>query len=103
MGADHRHCACARRFAQVLGAEPGVEIVNDVVLNQVAVRFGSDEQTREVIARVQAGGVAFVGGSDWRGRWVMRISISGETTNEAHVDQAAAAMIEAWRDIRDRN
>ena len=98
-----RHCACARRFAQVLGAEPGVEIMNDVVLNQVAVRFGSDEQTREVIARVQAGGVAFVGGADWRGRWVMRISVSGETTNEAHVDQAAAAMIEAWRDVRGRN
>ncbi len=98
-----RHCACARRFAQLLAAEPGVEIVNDVVLNQVAVTFGSDEQTRDVIAQVQAGGVAFVGGSEWRGRWVMQISVSGEATDEAQVDRAAAAMIEAWRSVRGRN
>jgi len=98
-----RHCACARRFAQVLGAEPGVEIANDVVLNQVSVRFGTDEQTREVIAKVQSDGVTFVGGADWRGRWVMRISVSGETTDEAQVDRAAAAIIDAWRAVRGRN
>jgi glutamate/tyrosine decarboxylase-like PLP-dependent enzyme len=98
-----RHCACARRFAQVLAAEPGVAIVNDVVLNQVSVQFGTDDQTREVIAKVQADGVTFVGGSDWRGRWVMRISVSGETTDEAQVDRAAAAILDAWRAVRGRN
>ena len=30
----------ARRFAEQLGAAPGVEVLNDVVLNQVLVRFG---------------------------------------------------------------
>ena len=98
-----RHCACARRFAEKLSAESGVEILNDVVLNQVAVCFGADEQTRETIARVQAGGVTFVGGAEWLGRWVMRISVSGETTTEADVDRSADAMLEAWRAVRGKN
>lgn len=98
-----RNCACARRFAQVLAAEPGVEIVNEVVLNQVAVRFGDDEQTKAVIARLQAGGETFVGGALWRGRWIMRISVSNANTTEADVDRAAAAMLEAWRAVRGRN
>ncbi len=98
-----RHCACARRFAQTLGAETGVEILNDVVLNQVAIRFGTDDQTRAVIARVQEGGIAFVGGSEWRGRWIMRISVTSENTTEADVDRSAEAMLEAWRAVRGRN
>lgn len=98
-----RHCACARRFAQTLGQEPGVEILNDVVLNQVAVRFGNDDQTKSVIARIQAGGETFVGGAQWRGHWIMRISVSSENTTEADVDRAAVAMLKAWRAVRDRN
>lgn len=98
-----RNCACARRFAQKLGAESGVEILNDVVLNQVAVRFGADDQTKAVIARIQQGGVAFVGGSEWRGRWIMRISVTSENTTEADVDRSVEAMLEAWRGIRGRN
>ncbi len=98
-----RHCACARKFAQILGAESGVEILNDVVLNQVAVRFGDDDQTKAVIARVQAGGETFVGGAQWRGHWIMRISVCGETTTAADVDRAAGAMLDAWRSVRGRN
>jgi glutamate/tyrosine decarboxylase-like PLP-dependent enzyme len=98
-----RHCACARRFAEKLGAERGVEILNDVVLNQVAVRFGNDEQTKAVIAKVQAGGETFVGGAQWRGHWIMRISVSSEATTETDVDRAAIAMLEAWREVRGRN
>lgn len=98
-----RNCACARRFAQKLGAETGVEILNDVVLNQVAVRFGTDDQTKAVIERVQQGGVAFVGGAQWRGHWIMRISVSNENTTEADVDRSAEAMLEAWRAVRGRN
>ncbi len=98
-----RNCACARRFAQKLGAESGVEILNDVVLNQVAVRFGTDDQTKAVIARIQQGGVAFVGGSEWRGRWIMRISVTSQNTTEADVDRSVEAMLEAWCEVRGRN
>ncbi|MDP3738647.1 MAG: aminotransferase class V-fold PLP-dependent enzyme [Hyphomonadaceae bacterium] len=95
-----RHCALARRFADKLGAEPGVEIMNDVVLNQVVVRFGDDDRTRKTIARIQSDGVCFTGGAQWRGAWVMRISVIGEATTEADVDRSVEAMIAAWRAVR---
>jgi glutamate/tyrosine decarboxylase-like PLP-dependent enzyme len=95
-----RHCALARRFAQKLGAEPGVEVMNDVVLNQVAVHFGNDAQTNAVIARVQASGECFVAGASWRGKAIMRISVTNENTTEADVDRSVAAMLEAWRTVR---
>lgn len=94
------HCALARRFAEKLGAEPGVEIMNDVVLNQLVVRFGDDDRTRRTIARIQSDGVCFTGGAQWRGVWVMRISVIGETTTEAEVDRSIEAMISAWRAVR---
>lgn len=98
-----RHCALARRFAQKLSAEAGVEILNDVALNQVAVHFGSDEQTRAVIAKVQSDGVCFVGGAQWRGKAIMRISVTNENTTEADVDRSVEAMLGAWRSVRGRN
>ena len=104
-----RHCALARRFADRLAAEPGVEILNDVVLNQVAVRFGGDDElTRQTIERIQSDGVCMVGGAQWRDRqgqaaWIMRISVIGEATTEAHVDRSIDAMTSAWRAVRGRN
>lgn len=95
-----RHCALARRFAQKLGAEPGVEILNDVALNQVAVHFGSDAQTHAVIAQVQASGECLVAGANWRGKAIMRISVTNENTTEADVDRSVAAMLKAWSDVR---
>ena len=44
-----RCCACARRFAEVLGADAGVEVLNDVVLNQVLVRFGDDDAITDAV------------------------------------------------------
>jgi glutamate/tyrosine decarboxylase-like PLP-dependent enzyme len=92
-----RCCALARRFADRLKDEPGVEILNDVVLNQVLVRFTSDERTREVIARVQADGTCWLGGTTWHGMAAMRISVSNWSTTEADVDLSAAAILRAGR------
>ncbi|MCU1231023.1 MAG: aspartate aminotransferase family protein, partial [Acidobacteria bacterium] len=88
-----RCCSHARLFAELLGAERGITIANDVVLNQVLVRFGSDEVTRDVIARVQRGGVCWLGGTTWHGAAAMRISVSGWNTTEDDVQQSAAAII----------
>jgi glutamate/tyrosine decarboxylase-like PLP-dependent enzyme len=82
-----QHCALARRMALLLAAA-GAEVLNDVVLNQVAVHFGSDAETQATIAKVQADGVCFVGGAQWRGRQVMRVSVTNENTTEADVDAA---------------
>ena len=87
-----RCCALARRFADGLAALDGVEIGNDVVLNQVLARFGTDERTDAVVAAVQADGTCWMGGTTWRGRRYMRISVSNWSTTEADVDRSVAAI-----------
>jgi glutamate/tyrosine decarboxylase-like PLP-dependent enzyme len=87
-----RCCALARRFGEQLDAIEGVEVANDVVLNQVLVSFGSDERTARVIAAVQRGGTCWMGGTEWRGRRFMRISVSNWSTTEADVDRSVAAI-----------
>ncbi len=94
-----RHCALARRMALILSAA-GAEVLNDVVLNQVAVHFGSDAETQATIAKVQAEGVCFVGGAQWRGRQIMRVSVTNENTTEADIDRSAAAMLAGWKAVR---
>ena len=92
-----RCCRLARRFANVLGAAEGVEILNDVVLNQVLVRFDdgldADAHTRTVIERVQREGTCWAGGTTYRGQSAMRLSISNWATTEADIDQSAAAIL----------
>ena len=95
-----RHCVLAARMAERLAAEPGVAILNDVVLNQVLVRFGDDDAaTDAVIARVQADGVCWLGGTRRRDRDAMRISVSGWQTTEADADRSAEAIAAAWRSL----
>jgi glutamate/tyrosine decarboxylase-like PLP-dependent enzyme len=93
-------CAHARRMAELLAGEPGVEILNDVVLNQVLVRFGDDDAaTAAVIDRVQRDGTCWLGGSTFDGRAVMRMSVVGWQTTEDDVERSAAAIAAAARDL----
>ena len=105
-----RHCAQARRFADKLAASPDIEIMNDVVLNQIAVRLGKDMDderadalTLKAIDRIQSEGVCFVGGALWRGRQIVRISVIGAPTTDADIDRSADAMLSAWRAVRAAN
>ncbi|MFO1172180.1 MAG: aminotransferase class V-fold PLP-dependent enzyme [Hyphomicrobiaceae bacterium] len=96
-----KHCALARRFAARLAAEPGVAVLNDVVLNQAIVRFGDDDAaTKEVVAGLQKDGTCYAGGALWRGKWVVRLSVIGGPTTEADIDRSADAIIKVWRSIR---
>jgi len=93
-----RCCACAARFAAVLGAEPGTEILNEVVLNQVLVRFGDDDGTTDaVVAAVQADGTCRMGPTTWRGRRAMRISVSNWATTLSDVDRSCEAILAVAR------
>ncbi len=89
-----RACRHARAFAQGLKVH-GFEILNDVVLNQVLVSFGSPEATRAVTGRLQAGGVCWCGGTVWQGRTAMRISVSNWATTEADVQLSIEAIVRA--------
>jgi glutamate/tyrosine decarboxylase-like PLP-dependent enzyme len=87
-----RCCALARRFGEQLAEIDGVEIGNEIVLNQVLVSFGSDERTDGVIAAVQREGTCWMGGTTWQGRRYMRIPVSNWSTTEDDVDRSVAAI-----------
>jgi glutamate/tyrosine decarboxylase-like PLP-dependent enzyme len=98
-------CALARRMADGLRGAPGVTILNDVVLNQVLVRFAPpdgrqtaaaetvDAFTRKVIAAVQAEGTCWLGGTTWHGMAAMRISVSNWSTTDADADLSVDAIL----------
>ena len=88
-------CAGARRFAERLGAEDGIEILNDVVLNQVLVRIVDGPTTDEVMRLVRESGEAWIAGTQWRGESAMRISVSNWRTTAADVDRAVEAIRQA--------
>ena len=95
-----RSCDHARRMAARLARDDRVEIVNDVVLNQVLVRFGDDDDlTNAVIDRVQREGTCWLGGSTFQGRAVMRISVVGWQTTGEDIDRSADAILEAVRQM----
>ena len=87
-----RNCRQARLFAELLRTAD-FEVLNDVILNQVLVAFGSPEQTRRVIAEIQADGTCWCGGTVWQGQTAMRISVSSWATSDDDVERSAAAMI----------
>ncbi len=94
-----RTCAYALRFAEGLRGA-GYEILNDVVINQVMVSFGSAEQTREVIRRIQEDGTCWCGGTVWKGRTAMRISVSSWATAAEDVEKSLAAMVRIAREVQ---
>jgi glutamate/tyrosine decarboxylase-like PLP-dependent enzyme len=94
-----RHCRQARLMADLLREDPRIEIENEVVLNQVLVRFRTGEGSgdvdafnRKVTALVQEEGTCWAGGSAWKGRAAMRISVSGWPTTDEDIRTSAAAI-----------
>jgi glutamate/tyrosine decarboxylase-like PLP-dependent enzyme len=93
-----RACSLARRFADRLAATGRVEVLNDVVFNQVLIRWLSpdgnhDALTDRVVDRIQADGTAFFSGTNWEGMRLMRISVSDWATDEKDVDLAVEALL----------
>ena len=90
-----RACDCAQLFAEQIVTVPGVELLNDVVLNQVLFRFGSDEETDNVLRRVQDSGDVWMGGTTWDGRRAIRVSVSNWQTTAEEIGLALNAFREA--------
>jgi len=84
----------ARRFAAGIKAG-GYQVLNDVVINQVLVSFGTPERTLRTIARLQAEGTCWCGSTVWQGHTAMRISVSSWATTKEDVDRSLAAMLKA--------
>lgn len=98
-----RSCARARQMARLLSAEPGVQILNEVVLNQALVRFdGDDDTTRAVVSGVQDDGTCWLSGTTWHGVAAMRVSVCNWATSEEDVARSAAAIARVYRGVREK-
>ena len=89
-----RNCRQAKRFADTLQAA-GYEVLNDVVLNQVLVSFGTAEETQRTIEAIQRDGTCWCGGTVWKQRTAMRISVSNWSTTDEDVDRSIVAILRA--------
>ena len=90
-----RCCEGATRFAAAIAELPGVQLLNEVVLNQVLFRFDSDERTDDVLRRVQESGAVWMSGTTWDGRKAIRVSVSNWQTGDEEIALAVAAFREA--------
>jgi glutamate/tyrosine decarboxylase-like PLP-dependent enzyme len=87
-------------YAQALAArlrDAGLEVLNDVVLNQVLVRSATDDRTLALVRDVQQDGTCWCGPTTWEHRPAMRISVSGWATSAADISASADAIIAAAR------
>jgi glutamate/tyrosine decarboxylase-like PLP-dependent enzyme len=90
-----RNCRQARWLAEQLTLA-GAAVLNEVVLNQAVVAFGSDAETKATVTALQQAGICWCGGTRWQGREAMRVSFSSWATNEADVAALLSAILDAW-------
>ena len=90
----------ARAIADGIETIDGARVLNDVVFTQVCVAFEDDERTRAVTAQLLADGTAWMSGSRWRGRDVLRVSVSNWSTNDDDVEASIDAVRRAANAVR---
>ena len=94
-----RCCDLARALAAALSEVEGVEIVNDVVLNQVLVRVGDADLTDRLERAIQDDGTCWMGATTWRGERLLRIAVSNWSTTQADVDLVAETVARLRADL----
>ncbi len=88
-------CKHAHSIVMGIGGLPGAEVLWEPAINQGLVRFldqspgateeDHDRRTDQVVAAINATGEAFFGGTTWRGRRAMRVSVCNWMTSEVDV------------------
>jgi hypothetical protein len=89
-----------QRFAELVVEVPGAEVLDDVVLNQVVLRFESDERTATILRDVQEDGAVWMGGTTWNGHGAIRLSVSNSQTGEDDIGVAVDAFRKAAQATR---
>jgi glutamate/tyrosine decarboxylase-like PLP-dependent enzyme len=99
-----RCCELTRRLAAGVVRHEGIEVVNEVVLNQVLLRVGDAALTEAVERQVQQDGTCWLGATTWRGERLLRVSVSNWSTTHADIDLSVEAIAkgrsEAVRAVR---
>ena len=91
------HCALATYLADRLSQEPGIEIMNEVVLNQVAIACETDDKTGKVLERIQEKARVYPSHGEWKGRQIIRVSIINHATDHADIDLLIEEILDANR------
>ncbi len=84
--------ATLARWRTVSPRSTAREVVNEVVYTQVCVAFGDDQRTRAVTAHLIADGTAWMSGSRWHDRDVLRVSVSNWSTDDEDVRRSVEAV-----------
>jgi len=87
-------CANARKFAALLSTQ-GFQIENEIVFNQVLASCENDALTKATVQNIQRSGECWCGGSLWRGKAVIRISVCDWATTSKEVDRSVRAFVDA--------
>jgi glutamate/tyrosine decarboxylase-like PLP-dependent enzyme len=93
----------ARLMSAELDTDPGLELLNEVVINQVLVGIVGDEDgdaTAAAVDRIQEEGTLWLAGTTWRGRPAIRISVCNWRTSEDDIRRSAAVIREAVREAQ---
>ncbi|MEO1192156.1 MAG: pyridoxal-dependent decarboxylase [Pseudomonadota bacterium] len=95
-----RHCRLAERIAATLSKEPGLQVLNQIHSNQVAIACGEgpegDALTERVLKRAQERGKVYPTHGEWQGRKIIRASVIGYAMQEEHADLLAHEIIDAF-------
>jgi glutamate/tyrosine decarboxylase-like PLP-dependent enzyme len=95
-----RNCRYAQRAATLL-QQAGLEILNEVVLNQVLISFGTDAaHTHRLIEAIQQEGICWAGPTTWQGHPAMRLSVSSWATTDDDIERSVAAILRIARSQR---
>ncbi|MFT6414336.1 MAG: glutamate/tyrosine decarboxylase-like PLP-dependent enzyme, partial [Glaciecola sp.] len=105
-----RHHDCAKLLEQHLAGTPRIRILNEVVLNQLAIAFGDENEALEkrnqmtaaVIEKIREENKNFVLGAKWKNQSILRISIISQLTDKDDIEVLGASLLRAWDAVRSR-
>lgn len=98
-----RHCACAMLVVERLRRIEGLEVLNDVHLNQIALTAtgdGADDKVQRLAARLNAKGQHFVRTALWQGKTILRVSIISQRTSTDDAENLVAALEACWSEVQ---
>jgi glutamate/tyrosine decarboxylase-like PLP-dependent enzyme len=77
----------------------GFEVLNEIVFNQLMVRYRDDATTGAILTAVQADGTCWCGPSIWHNKKVIRISVCSWRTDREDIDKTVAAFAGAKKRV----
>ncbi len=102
-----RHCRLAEYLAAEVAKVPGLNVLNEVVCNQVAIACdpsgSGDKNTMATLSIIQKNGRVYPTHGEWHGRAIIRVSIINYATQKSHIDLLVSELTSGWQEVRRQN